>query len=74
MIYNPREVHGTTEFFVGSPKDGRVFVAFYLKAATLTAAGVTQAVARRAGSRVLSCVLCGSDGYGLLEHADEDDE
>ena len=47
-----------------------MFVAFYLKAATLTAAGVTQAVARRAGSRV----LCGSDGYGLLEHADEDDE
>ena len=41
LVYNPEEYHGTTEFHVASPEDGRVFGAFYMNLASLKSAAIT---------------------------------
>ena len=65
LIINPQMVHGTTEFRCLGEHDGRAFAAFYMKAATLKASAVSNAIEHRGCVRPLKLE------YGFVSDDDE---
>lgn len=48
LIYDPMELHGTTEMHLAGPDDGCIYIAFYVKKAIVGAAAGTMAMPAKA--------------------------
>ena len=48
LIYDPLELHGTTEMHLAGPDDGCIYIAFYVKKAIVGAAAGTMAMPAKA--------------------------
>ena len=50
LIYDPLELHGTTEMHLAGPDDGCIYLAFYVKKAIIQARAATMAMPAKAMS------------------------